>query len=152
MAHYKRRSRRSDSNYDLSWSSTNRERKLPIEDGVCNGKKRSSRACKRSKDGVHVIEYRSRPISWVRGADGYMRSVYDYRVPYNKYGWFCVNCGKRFWIEPRHKARRKERVTTIRSFPKIDEAKKLAEVYADHWSEINIWYRLRGHECQCGCT
>jgi hypothetical protein len=41
--HYKRRSRSKDSNYDIDWDSTSRERKLPVEDGPSNGKIRSKR-------------------------------------------------------------------------------------------------------------
>lgn len=41
--HHKRRSRRADSKHNIGWRATCSERKLPIEDGPCNGGPHSKR-------------------------------------------------------------------------------------------------------------
>lgn len=122
--HHKRRSRRSDSNFDLNWDNTSRERKLPIEDGPSNGKKHSKKGCPRNKGGTHDI------VSNPAYARPTTRPWWERRDSWNP--WKCSKCGKEFY--------RRATKTVPKPIDDRDPA---------HWMSSNITNRLAGLPCSC---
>lgn len=115
----------------MSWSGDGAEKDVPlITDRMPHRSKK--KGCKRNKGGAHTPVYRTEPLRYEIGEDGFAHMVRNFTA-WQKTGWFCDRCNKRLWgYVPKYQAP--------------------ATKPPGHWDTVNINRRLYGDGlCGCGC-